>query len=229
MTRPRDAARRGGGVASWREFADLPFAGTLAPADGAFSVGQAYDGTHFDHQALDDLDGSNTQFLECAFTGITLTGGSLRRSHWAETWLRDVRLVGTSLAETSWSDVAMVSVAASGSEMFGAVLRRVVLRGCKLDSVNLRDATLTDVTFDECLLRDVDFTGATLTRTSFPGSRLTGADFSRVRLDHVDLRGAELAITVDPGSLSGAIVSSVQLADLAPLLAESLGIIVRDG
>jgi hypothetical protein len=50
-----------------------------------------------------------------------------------------------------------------------------------------------------------------------------------VTLQQVDLRGAELGITVDPGSLRGAIVSPAQLASMAPLLADAMGIIVEDG
>jgi hypothetical protein len=52
---------------------------------------------------------------------------------------------------------------------------------------------------------------------------------ARVTLDQVDLRGAELGITIDPGCLRGAIVTTAQLMDLAPLLAEGIGLIVADG
>ena len=111
----------------------------------------------------------------------------------------------------------------------GAQLRRVTFAGCKLDSVNFRDAALTDVTFDNCLLREVDFGSATLTRTVFTNSRLDRTDFSRVTLDRVDLRGAELGITITPDSLRGALITSAQLIAAAPLLAETLGITVDDG
>jgi hypothetical protein len=47
-------------------------------------------------------------------------------------------------------------------------------------------------------------------------------------MDQVDLRGAELGITIDPGSLRGAIVTPAQLAHMAGLLADSMGIIVAD-
>jgi uncharacterized protein YjbI with pentapeptide repeats len=75
----------------------------------------------------------------------------------------------------------------------------------------------------------VDFTGATLTRTSFTGCRLAATTLTRTTLDRVDLRGAELGITTDATSLRGAIVTSEQLAAMAPVLAESLGIVVDDG
>jgi uncharacterized protein YjbI with pentapeptide repeats len=85
------------------------------------------------------------------------------------------------------------------------------------------------VTFDNCVLSDVDFSGATLTRTVFRHSRLTRANFTHVTMNEVDLRGAELGITVDPTCLRGAIVTTAQLMDLAPLLAESMGLTIADG
>jgi uncharacterized protein YjbI with pentapeptide repeats len=143
--------------------------------------------------------------------------------------MRDVAFTGTSLAETEWTDATLISSAAAGVEAFGARLRRVTLHGCKLDSVNFRDAELTEVVFDNCLLRDVDFTGAALTRTSFGGSRLAGTTFTRTTLDQVDLReAAELGLITDATSLRGAIVTTAQLTAMAPLLAETLGIVVHD-
>jgi uncharacterized protein YjbI with pentapeptide repeats len=68
--------------------------------------------------------------------------------------------------------------------------------------------------------------GATLTRTVFTNSRLNQSDFTGVTLEHVDLRGAELGITIGPDSLRGAIITTAQLMDVAPLIAENLGITV---
>ena len=59
-------------------------------------------------------------------------------------------------------------------------------------------------------------------------AELITTSFARVTLDVVDLRGAELGITVDPTCLRGAIVTTAQLLDMAPLLAESIGIVVKD-
>jgi hypothetical protein len=47
-------------------------------------------------------------------------------------------------------------------------------------------------------------------------------------MDGTDLRGAELGIIVDAGSLRGAIVSTAQLVRLAPVLAETMGLTVSD-
>jgi uncharacterized protein YjbI with pentapeptide repeats len=212
-----------------QQLADLPYAEALTPHTGGLAPAGAYDTVHFDQLEFDSPDAASSRFLECAFTQVTIQGGRLRRAHFSQVWLRDFRIVSTHLAESGWVDTALIAGLMAGVEAFGARLNRVVLQGCKLDSVNFREAVLTDVTFDHCLLRDVDFGGARLARTSFPGSTLAGTSLRQVTLDRVDLRGAELGITVDPDSLRGAIVSSTQLVVMAPLLAESIGITVEDG
>ena len=212
----------------WRDLADLPFAATLAPHAGALAPSTEYDGLHFDQLSLDEPRAASSRFIECAFTRVAFQGGRLQRARFTDVLMRDVRLIATGLAETQWTDAALVASMAAGAEVFGAELRRVTFRGCKLDSVNFRGAELSDVTFDDCDLRDVDFAGATLTRTAFPGSRLAKTDFTGVTMDATDLRGAELGIIIDPGSLRGATISTAQLVLLAPVLAETLGITVSD-
>ncbi len=212
----------------WQELADLPFAATLIRHEGPLAPAAVYDGAHFDEVDFGEPDAGGSRFLECAFTKVSFREGRLRGARFTSAWLSDVRMVATSLAGTEWVDTVITRGAAAGVEAFGAHLRRVVFRGCKLDSVNFRDAELTDVTFDNCVLRDVDFSAAKLTRTAFPGSRLSGTDLTGVTMDKVDLRGAELGIVFDPGSMRGAIVTSAQLVEMAPLLAESMGIAVKD-
>jgi uncharacterized protein YjbI with pentapeptide repeats len=212
----------------WQDVADLPFAATLAPHAGGLAPGTEYDGLHFDQLSLDEPRAASSRFIECAFTRVSLQGGRLQRARFTDVLLRDVRLIATGLAETRWTDAAVVASMAAGAELFGAELRRVTFRGCKLDSVNFRGAGLTEVTFEDCDLRDVDFAGATLTRTAFPNSRLTKTDLTRVTMDATDLRGAELGLIIDSTSLRGAIISTAQLVTLAPVLAETMGITVSD-
>jgi uncharacterized protein YjbI with pentapeptide repeats len=212
----------------WHELADLPFAAHLTPAPGGLAHDGAYDGAHFDQLTMAEPQAVNSRFIECAFTGVSVQGGRLERARFSDVWLADTRLVATSLAQTHWLDVTFSASLAAGVEAYSAELRRVTLRGCKLDSVNFREAQLTDVRFEGCELRDVDFAGATLTRTSFPDSRLVRTDFSRAHLDQADLRGAELGIIISRDCLHGAIVSTGQLISLAPVLAQTMGITVSD-
>jgi uncharacterized protein YjbI with pentapeptide repeats len=209
------------------DLADMPYATALTPSDGDLD-GSDFDTVLFEAAEFDGPRAANTRFLECAFRRVSISDGKLQRSSLRDVWARDLRLTGTSLAESHWHEVIMLGSALAGVEVFSAELRDVVFSGCKLDSVNFRAARLTEVVFDNCVLRDVDFAGARLTRCAFPGSQLVRADLSKVTMDQTDLRTAELGLIIDAGSLRGAIISSGQLAHVAPVLAQTLGIEIND-
>ena len=62
----------------------------------------------------------------------------------------------------------------------------------------------------------------------FERCRVAVLDVTRAALTRVDLRGAELSGLRGLASLRGATITSGQLLDLAPALAEHLGVTVVD-
>ncbi|MGV9310639.1 pentapeptide repeat-containing protein [Streptomyces sp. NPDC003691] len=214
-----------------RALKDLPYARHLTPYDGGLSGGEEddLDCVLLDGGRYEECDAPALKLTESALTSVSFSGGRLRRARLNDVWMHTVRFVGTDLAETSWLDTEVVAGVLAGLEMHGSALRRVVFHQCKLDSVNLRAATLRDVVFADCLLRDADFAGARLTGVSFPGSTVEGGRFAGARLADVDLRGAaELDLVDGVESLRGATISTLQLFDLAPRFAQTLGVAVRD-
>jgi uncharacterized protein YjbI with pentapeptide repeats len=209
------------------DLADLPYAAALTRDDVELD-GSDFDMVLFEDAEFDGPRAANTRFLECAFRRVSISDGKLQRSSLRGVWARDLRLTSTSLAESHWHEVIMLGSALAGVEVFSAELRNVVFSGCKLDAVNFRASRLTEVVFENCVLRDADFAGATLKRCSFPGSQLVRADLSKVTMDRTDLRTAELGLIIDADSLRGAIISSGQLAYVAPVLAQTLGIEIND-
>jgi uncharacterized protein YjbI with pentapeptide repeats len=217
---------------------DLPFAAELADfgATSSLEVDGDYDRVLFAGLAFGDADAGGARFTECAFTDRTaFDGARLRRARFTDVWLAQVRLVAADLAESSLTDVVFDGCVLAGVQAFSLTARRLLLRGCKLDSVNFRDGNLTDVVFEDCVLRDADFGSAKLTRVRFPGCTLVNADFTRVAGKDVDLRGARLGTSdAEPGikagydSLAGARIDHLQLMTLAPFLARHLGITVAD-
>lgn len=210
------------------ELADLPFAEHLVAHKGDIRAQGDYDTVLFEGADYAEPSASSARFLECAFSRVSVSGGVLKRASFRDVWMRGLRLTGTSMTETAWQDVTVADSSLAGVQIYGAALRRVVFSGCKLESVNFRGSKLTDVRFDNCVLRDVDFADAELTTCGFDGSQLSETDFSRAAMDRTDLRGATLGIIIDERSLRGAIVSSGQLAVIAPVLAKTMGIVVRD-
>ncbi|MFI0188632.1 pentapeptide repeat-containing protein [Streptomyces sp. NPDC017082] len=201
----------------------------LDPWDGdALEPDGDYDGLEFRERDLTGQDARGARFMDCALTGCAVDGTALGRARVLDSVLTGLRGVGTRLAESAFRDVELVDARLGGAQMHGAVLERVVVRGGKIDFLNLREARLKDVVFESCVLVEPDFAGARLERVEFVDCALTGADFGNVALTDVDLRGAApLEITRGLDRLSGAVVSTGQLLDLAPVLAAELGIRVE--
>ena len=211
-----------------REPGDLPFGDSLTVSDGVLEDEGHYDGVLFSGLSIEGAHADLSRFMECAFADVTLDGVALRKARLSDVWLRDVRLLSADLASSTWMDGTFIACAGAGIQAYDSSFQRVVFSECKLDSWNFRGATLRGVTFDRCLLRDTDFGGASLKQVKFPGCTLTRTDFSRVTLDRVDLRGAELDITAGYESLRGAIMNTAQLMSIAPVLAQQIGIQVKD-
>lgn len=178
-----------------------------------------------------DLSGqsaANARFLECTFQRCDLTELKAPRARFSDTGLYAVHGAGVDLAESSWLDCVVKGARLGAVQLFGAELRRVRFEGCKIEFLNLRDARLADCAFVDCQLVEPDFAQATLERVDFAGSRLVAPEFGRATMKDVDLSGAELSGPKGLAGLKGATVSPVQLIDLAPALADELGIRVAD-
>src|SRR4249920_4024420 len=86
----------------WNEVADLPFAAALRIHREDLAPAEVYEGAHFDQLDLYQPDAPGSRFLECAFTRVSIQEGQLRRAQFTDVWLRDVRLISTTLAESGW-------------------------------------------------------------------------------------------------------------------------------
>ncbi|MEU6476260.1 pentapeptide repeat-containing protein [Streptomyces sp. NPDC047017] len=220
--------RRAAGVKAARR-PELRLPALEAYDGGGLEPDGDYDGLEFAHSDLAGQDGAGARFMDCALRGCALDETSLRRARLLDSVLTGVRGVGTELAEATLRDVELVDARLGGTRLHGAVLERVWVRGGKIDYLNLRDAKLRDVVFEGCVLVEPDFAGARLERVEFVDCVLKGVDLGGAALTDVDLRGAaslEIARGVD--RLAGAVISTGQLLDLAPVLAAELGLRVED-
>ncbi|WP_406230676.1 pentapeptide repeat-containing protein [Nocardia sp. NBC_01009] len=212
-----------------RELADLPYASYLKPLEGPLEQEGDYDCVQVSGADIDDVEAGHARFSEAVFTSLSINRGSMRYSRFADVWVRNVRWVGTELADTSWQDAELIEGAMSGVDAGGANLRRVRFEGCKFDSVNFRRAKFRDVSFVDCVVRHTDFGDAELTNVTFPGTVVQGLLLNRARLKKFDLRDAvSIGIADGIDALRGATISSRQLMDLAPDFARAIGINVVD-
>lgn len=126
-------------------------------------------------------------------------------------------------SSSAWREVRIGGGRVGSAELYDAGLNGVEFVGMKLGFVNLRGSTLTDVVFRDCVIDELDIADARLLRVSFDGTRIRAAEGSNTRIDHVDLRGADLDRVERLEGFRGATIATDQLYTLAPLLAAQAG------
>ncbi|MFB9516734.1 pentapeptide repeat-containing protein [Streptomyces purpureus] len=201
----------------------------LTAYEGGLEPDGDYDGLAFTGLDLAGQAGAGARFMDCAVRDCVVDETRLTAARVLDCVLTGIRGVGTDLAGASLRDVEIVDARLGGTQLHGAVLERVLVRGGKIDYPNLRTAKLRDVVFEGCVLNEPDFGGARLERVEFRDCVLTGADFGAARMKDVDLRTVErLEIARGVDALAGAVISTGQLLDLAPVFAAHLGVRVED-
>ncbi|MCY1137975.1 pentapeptide repeat-containing protein [Actinoplanes sp. Pm04-4] len=211
-----------------RELSDLPYARYLQPFAEELTYDGEYSEVHLDSVELDGVTANGSRFSESAMTSVTFTGAAFDRARLDDVWISRCRWIGGTWADAQLLGVTLADSVLAGVQAYGSHWRRVVVRDCKIDSLNLRGANLRDVEFRDCDLTEADFGDATLTDVTFPGSALRRARFTKTVVKKLDLRGArELDLAQGWDSLRGAVISVDQLAEAAPAMAQTLGIVVR--
>jgi uncharacterized protein YjbI with pentapeptide repeats len=217
---PREAGR--GAAPSGRSLPDLgPFQG------GRLETHGDYVATDFVGHDFTGQDASDARFLECRILRCSLDGASFRRARILESVLVEVDGASVDLDDTTWRDCELTGSRLGAVSLIGATWTGVRVRGCNLGFLNLAGARLEDVRFEGCEIGSLDARTAGLAAVTFVGCTLDELNVSGASLRDVDLSDARLRSLVGVESLKGAIVSHAQLVDLAPVLAEQLGLEVR--
>ena len=197
-----------------------------APAQLAPRV--ALEGLWFRDVRVDALDLESAELTLCRLDGIRAPEASLRYAHVSESawsgW--DVPIVRA--ARASWRDLTIDGTRSGSVEAYESTWNGVHFVNCRLGFVNLRGSRLQDVAFTDCTIDELDLGQSRITRFAASGTRISHLVVEQATLQHVDLRGAELEGLAGLSALRGATISSLQLQQLAPLLAADRGISVRD-
>jgi uncharacterized protein YjbI with pentapeptide repeats len=139
-----------------------------------------------------------------------------------------VRSSDLDLAESAWLDSTVAGSRLGAVRAFGADWTRVRVEGGKVGYLNLRDAELVDVTLSGCVIGELDLARATVRKLVLDDCRVGRLDVTGATLVDVDLRGADLSALSGIASLGGTTISSAQLVEFAPALAEHVGLVVSD-
>lgn len=195
----------------------------------------AFEGPDFDLDGFrfssTDFAGAHAEgrtFLECTLVDCDLTDAALHSTRWSDCVWDRVQGVGVALPDATLQEVTIEQSRLAAVSAWGSHWRGVTVRGGKVDFLNLRGATLRDVTFEDCVVIELDLQEATVEGLRFPGCTLIEPEFGRGRYRQLDLRGAQLRGPRGAAGLRGALVTSLQLLDLAAPLALEAGIEVTD-
>ena len=190
------------------------------------AAAREHDGVAFTDIDLSGSRAPDRELLECLFSGARLDDTVLSGSRLRESRLERCEATSLRLEASSWREVEVDGCRFGALDAYDAELRQVSLTQCRLGYVNLRGSTLTDVSLHGCQVEDLDLGSARVERLRFTECTIGHLLLPDAELTDVDLRGAVLTEITAPDRLRGATISAAQLGDLAPVLAEHLGIVV---
>ena len=167
---------------------------------------------------------------------------------WADALIRDVRLAGVEMDDARFVDcrfercdlsavrftrlsmrrIELTDCRLTGIDLGAASLHDVRFSSCKLDDANLRQVTGERVTFTDCVLGGTELAQATLEDAVFESCRLAGLDLRRAVLTGATFPDCDLTDVLGVDGLRGARLTMGQALQLAPRLAQELGIVVLD-
>lgn len=182
----------------------------------------AFEGLDLSGQRADRARLTQCGLHECAMDDVCLRNALIAECRWER-----VTAAALDTGGATWRDVELIQVRIGSLQAYDTDLTRVTVRASRLDLVNLRSAQLTDVIFERCVITDLDLGSSTARRVSFADCRLERVDCFQAELAEVDFSGAEVGSFTDVAQLSGAVISSRQLAELAPAMASHLGVSIE--
>lgn len=201
----------------------------LTPFDGErIEAGSDHDAVDLVDLDLTGQDASDARFLECRLLRCSLDGASLRRARVVGSLLADANATSLDLSDSTWRDAEISGGRLGAVSLAGASLTGVRVHGGRFGFMNLSGAHLEDVAFEGCEIGSLGARAALLRRVTFVDCTVDELDIAGATLTEVDLSGARLRSLIGIESLRGAIIGASQLHDLAPLLAEQLGLQIRD-
>ena len=162
----------------------------------------------FSEVFADDTDLTAARLVDCRLERLSSTYLHSPRSTW-----RTVELIGSRIG--AW-------------EIYDADLESVLIEDCRLGFANLAGTALRDILIRGTRFDELDLSGIEAERVRFEDCRVGTLRLRGGSLSDVDLRGLEMRVVSGIGSLAGATISSEQLTELAPLLAQHLELRVED-
>ncbi len=194
-----------------------------APGPGDVLSGDRIEGKRIDVLDLSGERLPDLEIEECVVDTLRAGDADLRGLRIHDSLVDTLDAPVFRASSSSWREVRVSGGRVGSAELYDTGLNGVEFVGVKFGFVNLRGSTLTDVVFRDCVVDELDIADAKLLRVSFEGSSIRDAEGSNARIEHVDLRGADLDRVERLEGFRGATIGTDQLYTLAPLLAAQAG------
>lgn len=154
---------------------------------------------------------------------VDLTGATL-----LDVEVRSPRIASLMMRDTSVRRLRIVGGRIGTLDLSGSRIAELELVDVRIDYLTLGGARGEDIGMTACAMRSLDMPQAELSRVRFQDCRVDEVDPRGMRASHLDLRGLDAEAYLDVNSLRGATLTAHQVQCLAAVMAEGLGIRVRD-
>ena len=178
-----------------------------------------------------DLSGGDLSaltLLSCRFSEVFANDTDLAAARLVDCRLERLSATYLHSPRSTWRTVELVDSRIGAWELYDADVESLLMENCRLGFTNLAGTTVRDLLIRATRIDELDLSGIDAQRVRFEDCRVGTLRLHGGSLSDVDLRGLEMTVVSGVGSLAGATISSGQLSELAPLLAQHLGLRVED-
>lgn len=178
-----------------------------------------------------DLSGGDLSaltLLSCRFSEVFANDTDLAAARLVDCRLERLSATYLHSPRSTWRTVELVDSRIGAWELYDADVESLLMEDCRLGFTNLAGTTVRDLLIRATRIDELDLSGIDAQRVRFEDCQVGTLRLHGGSLSDVDLRGLEMRTVNGVGSLAGATVSSGQLSELAPLLAQHLGLQVTD-
>ena len=178
-----------------------------------------------------DLSGGDLSaltLLSCRFSEVFANDTDLAAARLVDCRLERLSATYLHSPRSTWRTVELVDSRIGAWELYDADVESLLIEDCRLGFTNLAGTTVRDVLIRATRIDELDLSGIDAQRVRFEDCRVGTLRLHGGSLSDVDLRGLDMRVVSGVGSLAGATINSQQLSELAPLLAQHLGLRVTD-
>ncbi len=121
-----------------------------------------------------------------------------------------------------------ISIRLTGTNFTQTTFLDVVFSSCKLNMANFRYSKFKRVLFVDCEISEADFSGSSFELVVFENCTIEKVRFEQCTVKSLDVSESQISDTFGWLSMNNVTISPVQLIEISPLIAQEIGLQIRD-